>query len=220
MCGRPTSRPPRPELRRVGATPSWLAPTRPHLAAQPAQLLALVGGQALGLALIDIEPARPVAQRLRRASELLRVLRDRAAARPEQPDRLLAELQRIRRGSMASTDILSGWPVGTAIRCPRNRGTPAANLGECRRIRAIIALGQGTLGIRISELLTRTSSGCMPALWAHLNHSRYQPGGPSTAASGPGKAGLLGWRRAFSWSWPWRLFQRTKWRSPRCRARG
>jgi hypothetical protein len=68
------------------------------LAAQPAQLLALVAGQSLSLALIDVELTGLVAQRLRRTSKLLGELRDRAAARPEQPNRLQAELQRIRRG--------------------------------------------------------------------------------------------------------------------------
>jgi hypothetical protein len=41
------------------------------LTAQAAQLVALVRGQAIGLALVDVELARPVAQRLRRAPKLL-----------------------------------------------------------------------------------------------------------------------------------------------------
>jgi hypothetical protein len=41
------------------------------LTAQAAHLVALVGGQAIGLALVDVELARPVAQRLRRAPKLL-----------------------------------------------------------------------------------------------------------------------------------------------------
>jgi len=41
---------------------------RPDLAAHPAQLLALIRGQALGLALVDVDLARPVPKRLRRHS--------------------------------------------------------------------------------------------------------------------------------------------------------
>ena len=71
-------------------------------------------GQALGLALIDVELTRPVAQRLRRDTRAPR----RAAGtdrplRPQQPDRLTAELQRIRR-VLASTDILPARPDGPA----------------------------------------------------------------------------------------------------------
>ena len=46
------------------------------LATQPAQLVALVAAQALGLALIDVTLARPVPERLRRDAELLGQLRD------------------------------------------------------------------------------------------------------------------------------------------------
>src|SRR5215217_3675716 len=45
------------------------------------------------LAVIDVELPSPVAQRLRRASQLTRELRDRAAAGPEQPDCFSAELR-------------------------------------------------------------------------------------------------------------------------------
>src|SRR5215211_2680852 len=66
-------------------------------AAQAAQLLTLVRGQAGGLAVVDVELARPVTQRLRRAAQLTRELRDRPPARAQQPDRFCAELRRVRR---------------------------------------------------------------------------------------------------------------------------
>lgn len=59
---------------------------RAHLAAQPAQLLTLIRGQALGLTLVDVEPARLVPERLPRAPQLLRQPRHRATARPQQTD--------------------------------------------------------------------------------------------------------------------------------------
>jgi hypothetical protein len=43
---------------------------RSHFAAQPAQLPALLAAQALAAALIDVDLARPIAQRLRRDTEL------------------------------------------------------------------------------------------------------------------------------------------------------
>src|SRR5680860_1082861 len=67
------------------------------LAPQPTQLLALIRGQALSVAIVDIDLARPVAQRLLRAAQLTRQLRDRPTRGPEQPDRFGAELLRIRR---------------------------------------------------------------------------------------------------------------------------
>ena len=57
----------------------------------------LIRGQARGLALVDVDLAAPGAQRLRRATELTRELRDRPAATAQQPDRLEPERRRIRR---------------------------------------------------------------------------------------------------------------------------
>src|SRR5215217_1579423 len=70
---------------------------RPDLTPQPAKLLALVAAEPLTAALIDVDLTGPIAQRLRRDPELGGELRDRPAAASEQPDGLLAELQRIRR---------------------------------------------------------------------------------------------------------------------------
>jgi len=93
----------------------------PDLATQPAQLVSLIRAQALGVALIDVELTAPVAQRLRRNTELCGELRHRLAAGSQQPDGLLAERQRIRRRH--DTDlILTAEPDGPAIKCPRNRG--------------------------------------------------------------------------------------------------
>jgi hypothetical protein len=69
----------------------------PVLATQPAQLVALVAAQALAAALVDVDLARPVTQRLRRDAQLAREHGHRLAAALEQLDRLTAELQRIRR---------------------------------------------------------------------------------------------------------------------------
>src|SRR5215216_661851 len=69
----------------------------PQLTAKAAQLLTLVRGQARSLAVVDVELARPVAQRLRRAAQLTRELRHRPPARAQQPDRFCAELRRVRR---------------------------------------------------------------------------------------------------------------------------
>jgi hypothetical protein len=67
------------------------------LAAQPAQLVALVAAQALTAALIDVDLTGPVSERLRRDPQLRGELRDRLTAALEQLNRLTAELQRIRR---------------------------------------------------------------------------------------------------------------------------
>src|SRR4051794_23093987 len=64
------------------------------LAPQATPLLTLIRGQALR---VDLNLARPVAQRLLRAAQLTRQLRDRPATGPQQPDRLRAQLFRIRR---------------------------------------------------------------------------------------------------------------------------
>jgi hypothetical protein len=69
----------------------------PVLAAQPAQLLALIAAQALATALVDANLTGPVTQRLRRDPELAREHGHRLAAALEQLDRLTAKLQRIRR---------------------------------------------------------------------------------------------------------------------------
>src|SRR4051812_32572868 len=77
---------------------------RLDLTPKATQLLALLGRQALGLARIDLDLARPVAKRLRRDPELASELRNRLATAPEQGHRLTAELQRIR--ALASDTIL------------------------------------------------------------------------------------------------------------------
>ena len=94
----------------------------PVLAPQPAQLLALVAGQTRRLALVDLELARPVTQRLRRDTQL-----DARAAEPTGRSSATTAPPRDgtpsdTAGSSASTDILSDRPDGPAIRCPRNRG--------------------------------------------------------------------------------------------------
>src|SRR5688572_30774953 len=93
---------------------------RPQLAPQPAQLLALIRAQALGLALVDVDLATPVAQRLRRDTELARELRDRLATALEQRDRLTAELGRIR--GRHEHHPLAERTTRSALRCPRTRG--------------------------------------------------------------------------------------------------
>src|SRR3954449_5271668 len=93
---------------------------RPQLATQPPQLLALIGGQARGLALVDADLARPVAQRLRRDTQLGGEQRDELSAALEQCNRLAAELHRIR--GWHETPSSRRAPTGSALRCPRNRG--------------------------------------------------------------------------------------------------
>src|SRR4051794_36300419 len=67
------------------------------LAPQPTHLLALIRRQALDVAGIDFDLARPVAQRLLRTAQLTRQLRNRPATGSEQADRLSPGLLRIRR---------------------------------------------------------------------------------------------------------------------------
>jgi hypothetical protein len=67
------------------------------LAPQPTQLLALIRGQTLRVTRVDVDLTRPITQRLLRAAQLTRQLRDRPATGTQQPDRLSAELLRIRR---------------------------------------------------------------------------------------------------------------------------
>src|SRR5207247_10078243 len=64
---------------------------------QPPELLALLAGQPLAQAAIDLRLAHPVTQRLRRAAQVGRDDRDRAARAAHQLDRLTPKLRRIRR---------------------------------------------------------------------------------------------------------------------------
>src|SRR4051794_15841850 len=81
------SRPPWQRRPRHFQDPALLS-ERLDLAPQPTQLLALLRRQALGLARVDIDLARPVAQRLRRNPELTGELGNRLAAAAQQSDRL------------------------------------------------------------------------------------------------------------------------------------
>jgi hypothetical protein len=69
-----------------------------HVAAQPAQLLALLAGQAVtALTGIELGLPDPVPERLRRHAELGGEDRDRLLRRAHQRDRVTPELLRIRR---------------------------------------------------------------------------------------------------------------------------
>src|SRR3954453_14577199 len=94
---------------------------RAQLATQPAQLLALIRAQPGSPALVDVDLTRPVAQRLRRDTQLVRELWDRLAAALEQRDRLTAELEWTR-GWHEHHPLAERSPRST-LRCPRNRGT-------------------------------------------------------------------------------------------------
>ena len=74
------------------------------------------------LAVVDVDLARPVAQRLLRAAQLTRQLRNRPATGPQQADRLSPELLRIRRRLWHRQTSSPAGQIGTAIRCPRKRG--------------------------------------------------------------------------------------------------
>ena len=85
--------------------------------------------------------------------------------------------------SLASTDILSGRPVGTAIRCPRNRGTP-----ECLEIAAVPLPPPGPHRVRYQTAAPRRSA----ERWATLISARRSV---AARSRGPGRR-TRAWRQA------------------------
>lgn len=83
---------------------------------------------------LRVELARPVGQRLRRAPQLVGELRDRAVARAQQPDRLTAELKRIRRVDGMDTDPCSQTRrPSDQVSARRPAGRPGAAAGRTAR---------------------------------------------------------------------------------------
>src|SRR5207302_7085045 len=79
---------------------------RAHLLAQTAQLLALLGREALALALVDLRLAAPFVQRLVRAAELFGDRLDGSGAQPQQLERFTPELRRVRRSRSRHLNLL------------------------------------------------------------------------------------------------------------------
>src|SRR6266566_6811203 len=97
---------------------------------QLAQLGALVGGQALGLAGVDLSLALPVAQRLIGDPEILRDLGDRLVRDLDQLECFAPELRRVRRLALRHWTPPSRSLSTPAVRCRSNRGHSISRSGS------------------------------------------------------------------------------------------